>query len=413
MNTSDVVENTGHDAKGATGFEYQFLYFIRQLLKMLEKQDTVSYERYDDVAYSTDDSLILFQLKHTIKGTVSKPVNLSLRDSDLWKTIAVWIDIVLKQEEDKRNDFIESSSFVLVTNKRDAGNEFQHNLLKFQSEEITYDEFMKYCQKVYDDTKEPMQKTGKPKKNSVKSYIKSLLDFKYAEQLLKSMTIHYEPDLKDKILDSLEKNKHIQKKHVEEAYQFLLGILKDKWFSEKKHSYTRDEFSKVMDKVCWKYRETRFSFRRNTIENLPTDLKSQVFIQQLMDVKDIVDGDYADIVYYTKEKFDYTNNISEALKDYNITRQDVDTAQDDAYHFWHDKYKFYIRPVDKHDEDKIIEGARMLLNDIRGQKIDFNGGQLENYFSNGCFYYLSDKDETHEPRIGWRPGWDEKYKSNG
>ena len=413
MNTSDVVENTGHDAKGATGFEYQFLYFISQLLKMLEKQDSVSYERYDDVAYSTDDSLILFQLKHTIKGTVSKPVNLSLRDSDLWKTIAVWIDIVLKQEEDKKNDFIESSSFVLVTNKRDAGNEFQHNLLKFQSEEITYDEFMKYCQKVYDDTKEPMQKTGKPKKNSVKSYIKSLLDFKYAEQLLKSMTIHYEPDLKDKILDSLEKNKHIQKKHVEEAYQFLLGILKDKWFSEKKHSYTRDEFSKVMDKVCWKYRETRFSFRRNTVENLPTDLKSQVFIQQLMDVKDIVDGDDDDIVYYTNAKLDYTNNISEALKDYDVTRQDVDAVQNDAYHFWHDKYKFYIRPVDKHDEDKIIEGARMLLNDIRGQKIDFNGGQLENYFSNGCFYYLSDKDETHEPRIGWRPGWEEKYKSNG
>lgn len=48
------------------------------------------------MAYSTDDSLILFQLKHTIKGSVPKPVNLSLRDSDLWKAIAVWIDIVLK-----------------------------------------------------------------------------------------------------------------------------------------------------------------------------------------------------------------------------------------------------------------------------------------------------------------------------
>ena len=55
----------------------------------------------------------------------------------------------------------------------------------------------------------------------------------------------------------------------------------------------------------------------------------------------------------------------------------------------------------------------MLLHDIRGQKIDFNGEQLEIHFSNGCFYYLSDKDETHEPRIGWRPGWEEKYKSNG
>ena len=69
--------------------------------------------------------------------------------------------------------------------------------------------------------------------------------------------------------------------------------------------------------------------------------------------------------------------------------------------------------VEKHDEDKIIERARMLLHDIRGQKIDFNGEQLEIHFSNGCFYYLSDKDETHEPRIGWRPGWEEKYKSNG
>lgn len=413
MKTSDVVENTGHDAKGATGLEYQFLYFISQLLKMSEKQESVSYERYDDVAHSTDDSLILFQLKHTIKGTVSKPVNLSLRDSDLWKTIAVWIDIILKQEEDKRNDFLENSSFVLVTNKSAAGNEFQSNLLKLQREQITYADFMKFCQKVYDKTKDPLQKTEKPKKNSVKSYIKSLLCFTYAEQLLKSVTILYEPDLKAKILDSLEYNKHIQKKHVEEAYLFLLGILKDKWLSEKKHSYTRDEFSKVMDRICSKYRETRFIFRRNTVEKLPTDLKSQVFIQQLMDVKDIEDGDDEDIVYYTNARLDYTNNISEALKDYDVTRQDIDTAQEDAYHFWRDKYKYYIRSVDKHDEDKIIERARMLLHDIRGQKIDFNGEQLEIHFSNGCFYYLSDKDETHEPRIGWRPGWEEKYKSNG
>ena len=132
-----------------------------------------------------------------------------------------------------------------------------------------------------------------------------------------------------------------------------------------------------------------------------------------MDVKDIVDGDDDDIVYYTNAKLDYTNNISEALKDYDVTRQDVDAVQDDAYHFWRDKYKYYIRPVDKHDEDKIIEGARKLLNEIRDKIIDFNGEQLENYFSNGCFYYLSDKDETHEPRIGWRPGWEEKFKSNG
>lgn len=413
MKTSDIVENTGHDAKGATGFEYQFLYFIRELLTMLEKQDSVSYERSDDVAHSTDDSLILFQLKHTIKGTVLKPVHLSLRDPDLWKTIAVWIDIILKQDEDKIIDFIESSSFVLVTNKSVADNEFFTNLAKFQQGSILFNDLMEFCHKVYDETKESSRKTRKDKKNSTKSYMKSLLEFKYAEQLLKSVTVKYEPDLKGDILESLEKNKNIPKKHVEEAFQFLLGILKDNWFSDKKHSYTRDEFSKVMDKVCLRYRDEKFHFTPNTVVNLPTDLKSQVFIQQLMDVKDIEDGDDEDIVFYTKERLDYSNNIRIALKNYDVTQEDVYAAEDGAYHFWRDKYKFHLRHVDEQNEDEIIKGANELLNEIRSQKIDFYRGQLDMYFSNGCFYYLSDKDEAHGPRIGWRPGWEDKYKSNG
>lgn len=39
MEKNDIIENTGHDAKGAKGFDYQFLYFINRLLKMADKRD--------------------------------------------------------------------------------------------------------------------------------------------------------------------------------------------------------------------------------------------------------------------------------------------------------------------------------------------------------------------------------------
>ena len=50
MKKVDVVENTGHDAKGAEGLDYQFLYFVNRLLKMVDKRDIVSYEKHDDVS---------------------------------------------------------------------------------------------------------------------------------------------------------------------------------------------------------------------------------------------------------------------------------------------------------------------------------------------------------------------------
>lgn len=40
MEKNDIIENTGHDAKGAKGFDYQFLYFINRLLKMAIKETT-------------------------------------------------------------------------------------------------------------------------------------------------------------------------------------------------------------------------------------------------------------------------------------------------------------------------------------------------------------------------------------
>ena len=39
MEKNDIIENTGHDAKGAKGFDYQFLYFINRLTSVPLKRD--------------------------------------------------------------------------------------------------------------------------------------------------------------------------------------------------------------------------------------------------------------------------------------------------------------------------------------------------------------------------------------
>ena len=414
MEKNDIIENTGHDAKGAKGFDYQFLYFINRLLKMADKRDDVSYEKYDDVSMSSEEGLVYFQLKHTIGGRNQKTVNLSLRDYDLWKTLAVWIDITNKQDEDKRIDFLESNSFVLVTNKNPVNNPFWMELQKYQKGEMSFDELKKFYTKVYDETGESKRKEVNGQKGkTTKGYIKCLIDFDYADQLLKSMSICFEPDLKSEILESLELNKNIPLKNVEEAYQELLGMIRDKYYSDQKDSYTREEFSKVFDRICQKYRERKFTFKRNTMTKLPPHLEDQVFIKQLMDVEDISLEDDPLIVEYTMEKFDYINSIRVATKNDDVSEEEVENVRADAVRYWRQKYKHYMGRINPDDNDKIIEKASDLLNDIRDKNIYFVEKEIESYFSNGCFYYLSDKDSEHEPQIGWRPGWEEKYKNNG
>lgn len=414
MEKNDIIENTGHDAKGAKGFDYQFLYFINRLLKMADKRDDVSYEKYDDVSMSSEEGLVYFQLKHTIGGRNQKTVNLSLRDYDLWKTLAVWIDITNKQDKDKRIDFLESNSFVLVTNKNPVNNPFWMELQKYQKGEMSFDELKKFYTKVYDETGESKRKEVNGQKGkTTKGYIKCLIDFDYADQLLKSMSICFEPDLKKEILESLELNKNIPHKNVEEAYQELLGMIRDKYYSDQKDSYTREEFSKVFDRICQKYRERKFTFKRNTMTKLPPHLEDQVFIKQLMDVEDISLEDDPLIVEYTMEKFDYINSIRVATKNDDVSEEEVENVRADAVRYWRQKYKHYMGRINPDDNDKIIEKASDLLNDIRDKNIYFVEKEIESYFSNGCFYYLSDKDSEHEPQIGWRPGWEEKYKNNG
>ena len=94
-------------------FQYQWDYFVLQLLATNDDTITVSFELLDDVDKQTGECITLYQIKHSVqKNAKNETINLSNRDTDLWKTISIWMEFI-----DEQPDVLASHKFVLVTNK--------------------------------------------------------------------------------------------------------------------------------------------------------------------------------------------------------------------------------------------------------------------------------------------------------
>lgn len=73
------------------GYLYQVRYALVLLLKNDNENHQISIERFDDVAFSQDDTpKQMIQLKHHVR----QQGNLSDASTDMWRTLKVWIDAV-------------------------------------------------------------------------------------------------------------------------------------------------------------------------------------------------------------------------------------------------------------------------------------------------------------------------------
>lgn len=99
------------------GFVYQIYYFLYRLLT-IEDGETVSLEKIDDVGSETGEKRTYFQLKHSINSKPLAVKRMTERDTDLWKTLNMWVSIVKKQgDEAVQRQWIANSEFVLISNK--------------------------------------------------------------------------------------------------------------------------------------------------------------------------------------------------------------------------------------------------------------------------------------------------------
>lgn len=89
------------------GYLYQVRYALALLLNNDNENHQISIERFDDVAFSQDDTpKQLIQLKHHVK----QQGNLSDASTDLWRTLKVWIDAVFADKS-----LLADTDFLIIT----------------------------------------------------------------------------------------------------------------------------------------------------------------------------------------------------------------------------------------------------------------------------------------------------------
>lgn len=89
------------------GYLYQVRYALNLLLKNNDERAQISIEKFDDIAFSDDDTpKILIQLKHHTKHYG----DLTNASTDMWRTIKVWIDAIKKSPE-----LLGTTNFMIIT----------------------------------------------------------------------------------------------------------------------------------------------------------------------------------------------------------------------------------------------------------------------------------------------------------
>lgn len=89
------------------GYLYQVRYALALLLDNDNPDFQISIEKFDDVAFSQDgEPRQLIQLKHHVQ----KHGNLTDASTDLWRTLKVWIDTIVKSP-----DILSETNFLIIT----------------------------------------------------------------------------------------------------------------------------------------------------------------------------------------------------------------------------------------------------------------------------------------------------------
>lgn len=179
------------------GYEYQFKYFFWKVVSLSVDDKEVSMELHDDVAVVGKEHIKMYQLKHTQKRNANGDVpNLTEKDSDLWKAISVWINIISGCGQKKIEDqleYIENHEFWFVTNKAVRKNPLLKMVRQMQEGKLQFSDIQTYLDSLC-------------KGQKVNESIKILKEYKLNKEFL--WRLHYEQVSMDE-LDEKIKNQFL------------------------------------------------------------------------------------------------------------------------------------------------------------------------------------------------------------
>lgn len=397
---SDV---TSADDK-ALGFEYQYYFFLWKVIS-LQPGESVGLEELDDVHTNLNEKhKVLYQLKHTVQTKADgKPKNLSRLDIDFWKTVYNWASIITDSEENRsskeaQHEFLKNTSFVLATNKDNQNNPILEKISEVSLGKIEVSELIAVINSAWKDCRN----------QTIKSYIEKLvrLDSEILQTFLQQ--IHVDTNLDD-ILEKCKlaiKGAKIDESRIDDVFRQLdSAIRQDNFLEIKKGSKVHISFESFFQKYRRYYELGRLTYRsiKPYQKTLPPNLTDQIFIQQLLDIRDFQEDDIESIANYTRERLMLLANIAEWQQRGEVTRNELLEFDQEAFTLWKNVYRRSYRQDET--ENGKNENAIAIIDHLREKNLKLGSQELSLEMSNGKYYELS-----NEPRIGWKKTWKENYK---
>lgn len=397
--TRETMEKFSAD-KSELGFEYQFLFFLWKLLEM-KKGETVSWEVKDDVSLDLPDgTTYLFQIKHTIQNkSDATPLNLTDLDSDLWKTLSNWTQIInTRKDISEQKSFLEKTFFVLATNKSESEKSILNDIDNYKNGNITFQELKLQISKLKEKTSN----------KTIKEYIANCLTLEddIFEIFFKHLQFQLEEtDLIQKCKDVIEE-KMIPVSKVNNVYDLLYSnIRNDNYITIEKGKSVVITFEKFHKKYkrCFEIYRSGELVVDKTIPKIPDNIENQLFIKQLIDIGDIEKTDSDRQIQYTRFKLILERNLDEWYQAGDITDIERDDFLEDGINQWenefHSKYRGLVDP------SSYNEKGCQIIDILREKILSLKKQNLSSEMSNGTFYHLADI-----PKIGFIKDWKTKYE---
>ncbi len=399
-------------------FQYQWDYFVLQLLDTNDDTITVSFELLDDVDKQTGECITLYQIKHSVqKNAKNETINLSNRDTDLWKTISIWMEFI-----DEQPDVLASHKFVLVTNKAIEDNAFVNALGKFR-ENRSIDELKSALISIQESERVNKDKTDITKKKSadISEIITKLLSKSYLSEFCARISVSETSDmLKDEVKRYMDNRFCLNKNRVEWVYDQLMNRLRDDSVENIENnipiSYTgaifKERYQSIIDIGRQKIHfRTNYSF--SEFNGNPRDL---LFMKQLFSIGDTKEDELDRMVELTTRWLCFNNNLQEHFNNKALLHEDVDRLTKNVVSSWDNYHRSKHRRITSAStDDELCEAGCNTVDEMRKERFSLAETPLEQFLSEGCIYYYSNSptDIIPElPLIGWHHNWKDKFKKS-
>jgi hypothetical protein len=404
MSDRSRVDTTSAEDK-SIGFDYQYYYFLNELLNLKSGQ-VVGLEVLDDVHIELPDGTDLFvQLKHTVQtNAAGLPKNLTTTDGDLWKSLSNWAKVISDPAEARADltaqlAFLKKTSFLLASNKSESqANTLLSSIAAFKAGDKNHAGLVADIAAI---------KLGSSD-GTIQGYVGDVLglDPSVSRTFFERLSFSLGLDAIIARCKTSIAEKQIEVSRIDDVFRGVDSELRSDVFhtvkARQKITISFDEFNRRYRRFFDRVRSERLVIRRFPAA-MPGDLLDQTFIKQLLDINDISQEGIDFLTKFTTRRLQYRNNVDQWTQDGDITQLDIDDLEEEAETLWESKFlAAYPNHQATADEEA---SAREIVADLRQKKLSLASVELPIAISNGGFYDLSDR-----PVIGWLSNWIDRYK---